>query len=62
MLVCFHVAQSSALLIIYAIALSSSQSSEKGAFGDKNHSSRRINFIFIFGLIRRGAFGALRLL
>jgi hypothetical protein len=32
------------------------------SFGDKNHPSRRINFIFIFGLIRQGAFGALRLL
>jgi hypothetical protein len=35
---------------------------KNGAFGDKNHSSRRINFIFKFGLIRQGAFGALRLL
>jgi len=29
------------------------------SFGDKNHLSRGINFIFIFGLIRQGAFGAL---
>jgi hypothetical protein len=47
MLVCFHVAQSSALLIIFAMSLSSGKSSENGAFGAKNKSAGRINFSFL---------------
>jgi len=43
----FHVAQSLDLLIIYAMYLPSGKSSENGAFGAKNHPSRRINFIFL---------------
>ncbi len=35
---------------------------ETGAFGAKNHSSRRINFIFSIWPDQAGAFGALRLL
>jgi len=41
----FHLAQSLALLITYAMYLSSGKSSENGASGAKNHPSRRINFI-----------------
>jgi hypothetical protein len=41
----------SALLIIYAMYLSSGKNSKNGTFGAKNHPSRRINFPFLIWLI-----------
>jgi len=58
----FHVAQSLALLIIYAMYLSNGKSFENVAFGAKNQSTSRINFSFLIWPDWQGAFGALRLL